>query len=76
MLFALPDAVVVLLARIVSYRVTDDHQRSKRQAMTVGLVVASIFCSILFAVTLIQVHNAHQLNGRGSVASLATKRTL
>lgn len=59
MLFALPDAVVVLAASIASYRVNDVHQRATRQTMILGLIVALVFCVGLFAVTLTQVHNAH-----------------
>ena len=33
MLFALPDAIIVLMARIVSYPVTDVHRRAMRQHM-------------------------------------------
>jgi len=59
MLFALPDAVVVLAASIASYRVNDVHQRATWQTMILGLIVALVFCVGLFAVTLTQVHNAH-----------------
>ena len=53
MLFALPDVIIVLGVRIASYRVSDDHQRAMRQMMILGLVVAAIFCSILYALILL-----------------------
>lgn len=59
MLFALPDAVVVLAASIASYRVNNVHQRATRQTMILGLIVALVFCVGLFALTLAQVHSAH-----------------
>jgi hypothetical protein len=59
LLFALPDAVVVLAASIVSYQVSDVHQRATRQTMILGLIVAFVFCVGLFAVTLAQVHTSH-----------------
>lgn len=64
MLFALPDAVVVLAASIACYRANDVHQRATRQTMILGLVVAFVFCVGLFAVTLTQVHNAHEVSAR------------
>lgn len=64
MLFALPDAVVVLAASIASYRVSDVHQRATRQTMVLGLIVALVFCVGLFAVTLTQVHNAPEVSAR------------
>jgi Na+-translocating ferredoxin:NAD+ oxidoreductase RnfA subunit len=63
MLFALPDTVVVLAARIVSYRVDDVHQRAARQTMLLGLFVAAAFCVGLFALTLAGPHAAHLSNG-------------
>ncbi|GGY94158.1 hypothetical protein [Novosphingobium colocasiae] len=56
MLFALPDAIIVLGARIASFHVSDDHQRAMRQTMILGLVVAATFCSALY--TLILLHPA------------------
>jgi drug/metabolite transporter (DMT)-like permease len=53
MLFALPDAMIVLGIRIASYHVGDDHQRAMRQMMILGLVVAATFCSILYALILL-----------------------
>lgn len=43
MLFALPDAIIVLGARIASYQVIDDHQRATLQMMILGFVVAVVF---------------------------------
>jgi hypothetical protein len=59
MLFALPDAIVVLTALIASYPVTDVHQRAMRQQMILGLVVAIAFCAVLFTLTLIDPHTGH-----------------
>jgi len=53
MLFALPDAIIVLVALITSYPVGDPHQRAVRQQMILGLVVAVAFCALLFGLTLI-----------------------
>jgi ABC-type Fe3+-siderophore transport system permease subunit len=64
MIFALPDAVVVLVALIASYRVTNVHQRAERQTMVLGLIVAIVFCGGLFTLTLAQLHTAHTSNGR------------
>lgn len=62
LLFALPDAVIVLASRIVSYRVTNVHQRATRQTMILGLVVAIIFCFSLFALTWLYPHTAQANN--------------
>jgi hypothetical protein len=59
MLFALPDAVVVLTARIVTYRVVDVHQRANRQTMILGLVVASVFCLGVLGSTLMEPRTAN-----------------
>lgn len=53
MFFALPDAIIVLVALILSYDVVDEQQRAKRYTMILGLVVAIIVCVGLFALTLI-----------------------
>jgi drug/metabolite transporter (DMT)-like permease len=50
MLFALPDAIIVLIA---SYPALDEHRRAMRQQMILGLVVAVAFCAILFALMLV-----------------------
>jgi Na+-translocating ferredoxin:NAD+ oxidoreductase RnfA subunit len=49
LLFALPAVIVVLVARIASYSAANDHQRAMRQQMILALVVAAVFCVILFA---------------------------
>ncbi len=59
MLFALPDAVILLIAWIATYRVVDVHQRAMRQQLILGLIVAVAFCAILFTLTLIQPRGAH-----------------
>lgn len=58
MLFALPDAIIVLVARILSYPVGDEHQRAMRQQMILALIVAVAFCAILFTLLLIEPHTA------------------
>lgn len=54
MLFALPDAIIVLGARIASYQVIDDHQRATLQMMILGFVVAVVFCLVLYTIILLQ----------------------
>jgi hypothetical protein len=56
MLFALPDAIIVLVTRIAFYRVVNENQRAMRMHMIFGLIVAVAFCSILFALTLVEAH--------------------
>lgn len=53
MLFALPDAIIVLVALTLSYNVVDQQQRANRYTMILGLVVAIVFCAGLFTLTLI-----------------------
>lgn len=54
--FALPDAIVLMVARIVSCAVSDrpvdDHERAVRQQLILGLVLAVLACALLFAVLL------------------------
>ena len=52
MLFALPDVVVVLLARLATYSVTDVHQRAVRQQLVLALVFALVACFGFFALVL------------------------
>lgn len=59
MLFAPPDAILTLTARIASYPVADDHQRAMRQQMILGLIVAIAFCVILFGLTLVEKQTGH-----------------
>lgn len=59
MLFALPDAVIVLGARVATYSVANDHQRAMRQQMVLGLVVAVVFCAVVLGLTLMEPHRAH-----------------
>ena len=59
MLFALPDAVVVMTARIASYRVADVHQRANRQLMILGLSVAVLSCVGVLGLTWMQVLTLH-----------------
>ncbi|KQM63378.1 hypothetical protein ASE75_13070 [Sphingomonas sp. Leaf17] len=50
MVFALPDAIVVLGAGIACYPVTDPRGRSVRQLMILGLVVAFVTFAALIVV--------------------------
>lgn len=63
MLFALPDAIVVLFAmlieRIVSTPAPDVHQRAVRQQIILGIVLAITFCAILFTLVLIDPRTGH-----------------
>jgi hypothetical protein len=52
-LFALPDAIVLLVARLATTTATDDHQRAQRQMVIFGLVVAILSCGILYSLILI-----------------------
>ena len=36
MLFALPDVIILLLVRLATYQVTDDHKRAMRQQMPIS----------------------------------------
>ncbi|MBP2277408.1 MULTISPECIES: hypothetical protein [Sphingomonas] len=53
MIFALPDAVIVLVALISSYKAVDVHLRAVRQQMILGLIVAVLFGSALFSLILV-----------------------
>lgn len=53
MLFALPDAIVVLVARLATYRVSEDRQRVLRAQLIFGLFVAMTACAILFTFVLV-----------------------
>ncbi len=59
MIFALPDAVIVMTARIVSYHVADVRQRANRQMMVLGLLVAIAGCIGILGPTWMQVRTAH-----------------
>ena len=54
MIFALPDAVVLLAVGLAYYPAGDARQRAVRQQMILGLVVASLFCATLFGFALIE----------------------
>ena len=60
MVFALPDAVVVLAVRTATYKVADIHQRAVRQQMILGLVLAVAFCAILLGMGLIDPSVPHR----------------
>ncbi|WP_454278765.1 hypothetical protein [Sphingomonas sp. Marseille-Q8236] len=51
--FAFPDLVIVMIARIVTYPVTDGHQRAVRQQLVVGLLLAIAFCALVMASALV-----------------------
>lgn len=54
MLFAFPDTILFLTARIATYRVADVHQRAMRQQMALALLLAVAFGGILFFLMLIR----------------------
>ncbi|NMN06882.1 MULTISPECIES: hypothetical protein [unclassified Novosphingobium] len=49
MIFALPDVIIVLMILIASKKAVDVHQRAVRQQMILGLIVALLFCSVLYS---------------------------
>jgi len=53
MLFALPDAIILLLARLATFSADDDHRRAQRQMLILGLIVAVVFCAILYSLLLL-----------------------
>ncbi len=53
MIFALPDAIVVLAALIAFYKVETVHQRAVRQQMVLGLIIALGFSAVMFTLILI-----------------------
>lgn len=53
LLFGLPDAAILLTARIISYRLTDVHRRAVRQQMIFGLVLALAFYAIILTMMFI-----------------------
>jgi drug/metabolite transporter (DMT)-like permease len=53
MVFALPDAIIVLAVLIASYNVQTVHQRALRQQMIFGLIVALGFNAVIFTLILI-----------------------
>lgn len=58
MLFALPDAIVVLAVEIATYEVRDDRQRANRQMMILALVAAIILCAALLGAIALEVKRA------------------
>ena len=57
--FGMPDAAIVLAARIVTYRVADDHQRAVRQQMILGLILSLAFCAIVLSIMFIPDRTTH-----------------
>jgi len=61
MVFALPDAIVVLVAWLAALLSTgpaaDDHQRAVRQQVILGLILAVAICATLFSLILIAPHS-------------------
>jgi len=53
MLFALPDAIALLSVRLAYFSVSTDHERAQRQMVIFGLVVAVVFCAVLYSVLLL-----------------------
>jgi hypothetical protein len=58
MLFAAPDAVIVLIVRIATYNADTSDQRALRMHMIGGLVLAIVLCVFLFFMMLIGPHTA------------------
>lgn len=58
MIFALPDAVVLLAVGSIYYPANDARQRAVRQQMVLALVVAILFCATLFGFALIESHTS------------------
>ena len=53
MLFALPDSIAVLCARLAWFPVSSDHDRAQRQMVIFGAVVAVVFCGALYSAVLL-----------------------
>ncbi|MDZ7282394.1 hypothetical protein N4G62_10190 [Sphingomonas sanguinis] len=73
MIFALPDLVVVLAARIWDYPVADDHQRAVRQQLVMGLIIAIAVSALLLATIFIPNrprHRGHPANSLNAAATL------
>lgn len=51
--FGLPDAIIFMIARVITYKATDLHGRAVRQQLIAGVVLALAVCAILFATLLI-----------------------
>jgi hypothetical protein len=52
-LFALPDAVIVLAALIASYPAADEHRRALLQQMILALIVVVAFCALFIGLMFI-----------------------
>ena len=53
MVFALPDAILFLAVRTVTYKVADVHQRAVRQQLVLGLILALAFYGVILTVMLL-----------------------
>jgi hypothetical protein len=62
MLFAAPDAVIVLAVRTVTISAVDEHQRAVRGQLIVGLVLAAALCAIFLASALVSPRDGHRPN--------------
>lgn len=67
MLFAMPDAIVVLAVRTATYSVADDHQRAVRGQLILGLILAAALCAIIFSIDLM---HPRKLSGTISVPAM------
>lgn len=57
--FAVPDAVIVLTARAISYPVSDVHERAVRQQLIVGIIMGLAFCGMILGLMFIPPHSFH-----------------
>jgi len=60
MFFAVPDAIILLVARLATFAVRDDHDRAQRQVVILGLVVAVALCVMQFSLTLAALKGGHR----------------
>jgi hypothetical protein len=75
MIFAMPDLVVVMAARIRAYRVTNDHQRAVRQQLVVGWLLALAICALVIASALVPDRPRHRGQAANSLNAAATVRS-
>ncbi len=75
MIFASPDAVVVLAARIRDYAVADDHHRAVRQQMVLGLAIAMVVSALLLATMFIPDRPRHRGQAANSLNAAATQHS-
>ena len=59
MVFALPDAILFLAVRTVTYKVADVHQRAVRQQLVLGLILALAFYGVILTLMLVDPATRH-----------------